>query len=347
MANEKQILVGFDGYIDKILKPIDHSNADETIYFRTLKDFSSYLLEKSENSHAIQMDLIETRIGGNAPILVGTLRNLLNDVILIGMLGDLEKDENPFLSFLKKGENYSFMDPIETLALEFSDAKLFLSSRGEKNTYKNIFNKIISIISNHSIFNEVDLLAFVNWGEIDFSQSLWKQIFDTFIEPTQTDKSKYVFIDTADISRHSKSKISNFCMLVKNLSLKRYLCLGLNANEFKILCKHFYVLTAKELFDKLEIDELILHSKKASHIFTNNKEYTVDVKLIKSPAISTGAGDNFNAGYIYGLLNNKSYDERLKLANSCSHYYMTKGYPVDDSKTLETYKNSLYPNIAN
>lgn len=39
---------------------------------------------------------------------------------------------------------------------------------------------------------------------------------------------------------------------------------------------------------------------------------------------TTGAGDSFNAGFIYGFLNKKSFGECLKLANACGAISVTK-----------------------
>lgn len=338
---KKQLVIGFDGYIDRILKPIHKTSLTGATYFDTLHSFSSYLLNKSNNSCAIQADLIETRFGGNAPLLTKTLRNLVKDVTLIGMLGDLNKIDNVFVSSLGKGINYSFMDPVETQALEFSDAKLFLSVRPQKPP-KNILKKILSMISDPSVFTTADVLVLVNWGELDFSHELWGQIYNKFIAQDILNKSQHIFIDTAALTRHSTKRILELCTLLVKLNLKRSVTLALNANELKTICKAIKVNDEIKLFNKLKVDTLVCHSKKQSQMFTQQGNYIVEVKQISSPVISTGAGDNFNAGYIYSILKNKSNIEKLKIANACSHYYMKKGFPVHNASELEKYMSFLY-----
>lgn len=52
------VFLGFDGFIDKILKPIKIKSGSSMIPFRTMKEFSGYLGEKSGKSCSIDLETL-------------------------------------------------------------------------------------------------------------------------------------------------------------------------------------------------------------------------------------------------------------------------------------------------
>ena len=48
----------------------------------------------------------------------------------------------------------------------------------------------------------------------------------------------------------------------------------------------------------------------------------VDSMFIKKPKLSTGGGDNFNAGLCFGQLAGLDFEESLYCANGTSGYYV-------------------------
>ena len=58
----RRALVGFDGYIDRILRPIAQTTEETAAYFDTIGDFGNFLAGKTGKSCAIQLDCPSIRI---------------------------------------------------------------------------------------------------------------------------------------------------------------------------------------------------------------------------------------------------------------------------------------------
>lgn len=337
MLNRK-VIAGFDGYIDRIYKAI----REESNYFTNIYDFGNYLMSKHPRSCAIQMDLVSERMGGNAPLFVNTLRRLVSEVNLVGMLG---KDIiNPLFNNLPlNGLNISFADPAETIAIEYSSSKLFLSPR--LSTLPDL-DDIIKKYKLEDMMIESDLVALLNWGEIDFMMDLWKLIWNKVFSSQQSDSKKFIFIDLADISRHSTERIENLLLLIKDFATKRKVILGLNGNECQMLSKKLnyegsIIDQMRYLYSKSDA-AIVVHTKDVSMAFDGESFAEKKVRVITNPVIATGVGDNFNAGFCYGILNEYSLEKCIEYGNSCAYIYLKSGSPCRTVEDLESTVSRLY-----
>jgi sugar/nucleoside kinase (ribokinase family) len=68
-----------------------------------------------------------------------------------------------------------------------------------------------------------------------------------------------------------------------------------------------------------------LHSAKEVAAFTNQDSVIIDTFFISDPKISTGAGDNFNAGFCAAQLLQLDLESSVILANAVSGYYVRTG----------------------
>lgn len=336
----KKVVAGFDGYIDRIFKATKRGEKQ----FTDISEFGNYLIGKHPRSCYIQLVGEEKRMGGNAPLFTRTLRNLVPNVKLYGMLG---QDEilPVFSDLTSNGKNVTFMNPAETLAIEFSGSKLFLAPKVEPT------DNMISTLDEAGLKEDIlsaDLTALLNWGELDFMNNIWEHIAYDFIESSVDDKNKYVFVDLADFSRHDKNRMDRLWLMLKTIARKRTLFLGLNGNELGILCDNLGVdkgfpENAKIVSETLG-GNVMIHTKMRSSAFSlqNDDICSVEVRILEAPRLSTGAGDNFNAGFCYGILSGKDIRECLELGNTCAYMYMKTGSPVENEAELIKLKHELY-----
>jgi len=342
ILRSKTALVGFDGFVDKIFKPIIKTDIEgKNVYFNSIKEFGEYLIKKGDKSCSIQMDLEGEVKGGNAPNLAKALQNLGTKVTLVGMLGK-EKPLNIFSNDYDSEEIYTFENPGETIALEFSDGKIMLAPH--INDVLEPLKKIEMQFGGEEQAQkkfDVDLIALLNWGEIDFMHNLWIEIFEKYISGKPSMKDKFVFFDSADISRHSEKRIENLLKVFSSYSKYRTTILSMNQNEMQIMgekllgFKHNKHRTAELLIMEYGLNQVVLHTVDCSYLFQKEKKYEVPTERILNPKISTGAGDNFNAGYCAACLLGLPPTERLTIANRASNYYIRNIKAITWSNIIE------------
>lgn len=95
-----------------------------------------------------------------------------------------------------------------------------------------------------------------------------------------------------------------------------------NENEFRLLFENYYGnqgnLTIKEIAGYLLEDgiETVVVKKGNKGVFAINKEEECDVPAFKVDVVdTTGAGDSFNSGFLYGMLNDYSLEKSCKIGN--------------------------------
>lgn len=109
--------------------------------------------------------------------------------------------------------------------------------------------------------------------------------------------------------------------VLKNLDVLDILFL--NSDELRAL-------TGRGIIDGLEVlrrrTEVALHCGKEGSIIANREGiYNIPAKKPEKIMNTTGAGDAFNAAYIFGLLRGWNEDERGWFANRCASHYIETG----------------------
>ena len=79
------------------------------------------------------------------------------------------------------------------------------------------------------------------------------------------------------------------------------------------------------LCESCGLQYLIIHLRDGAYAFTKNISYYVDNRYVKHPLISTGGGDNFNAGLVYGIINGMGIEAAMTLGNAASGFYISHG----------------------
>lgn len=82
----------------------------------------------------------------------------------------------------------------------------------------------------------------------------------------------------------------------------------------------------RDLGEMLNLNCLLVHRHKEAACFTNNTYYEMSVPYCNTPKLTTGAGDNFNSGFVYAYANQMMPDECLKCAIGTSGYYVRNGH---------------------
>lgn len=334
--NQLDVLVGFDGFIDEIVHVVD-KRQDPVNYTRvkTIKDFSEKVGRASGLSTNIEFVPIKTKIGGNGPIMANALNKHNPNMTYIGTLG--KDDVHPvFKKLADRAKVYTLEKPGETQAVEFNDGKLMI---GKMNSLVNVdYNQLISIVSEDELvelLDQVDLFASVNWSMLPYMTDIWHNIISRILPKLKERETlPLLFVDIADPEKRENKEIIDALMLLKKFKSHFRVALGLNKKEAYDVAsildlfddKDISSKTLKEvnkaLYKVLDIDYVVVHPVDRSSVVFEGEYYEEQGPYISEPKLTTGAGDNFNAGFVLGLLLGLKPDQALLTGMSTSGYYV-------------------------
>lgn len=342
----KQVVAGFDGFIDSIQKVIlNYAENQQPEYFKTVAEFGQYISAKQSGGLSLETEEVTRKIGGNVPIMANAMARLGVKAHCIGAFGYPVID--PVFSAMHPNTNlYTFADPGITSALEFSDGKIMLAQMtGLNNAGWEQVKHAAAPEQILKIFSESDMLCLLNWSEIRHAAEIWEGLLKEVFPNLIRQKRIKIFFDLSDCSKHSNQEIVQAINLIRQFSDFGNVTLSLNRNEAKLVYKALFSSASANLevighriYQLMNIETLIIHSAARSLAWRDSQIFHSDAFKIKDPQISTGAGDNFNAGFCVGQLLELETGESLTLANLLAASYMQNGTSADWKQLQSTIK---------
>jgi hypothetical protein len=350
----KNAMVGFDGFIDSIFYVVKNKKNKERInLFQCIEEFGSYIISRKGKSCTFELNRQVEKIGGNMPILAAALGKLGIQVDCIGALG-FPEIKDVFRSMADTNCNlFSVSEPGYTSALEFNDGKILFA---QMNDIDNItWNSIKDIIGFKKIvrfFLNSNLIGIVNWSEVEDSNSIWEGIINDIFPIHIPNKKQIMYFDLADCSKRYEEDILHALDLINSFANHYKVILGMNENEAIFVFEALYnnksccnlESMGDRIFERLHIDILVIHPREYSIAWYKNSRYRIDNQYIEFPKLSTGGGDNFNAGFAAAQLIDLDIESSLILANSIAGYYIKYGLSPDQEQLisyLHKWKDSI------
>ncbi|QMS85483.1 hypothetical protein [Candidatus Xianfuyuplasma coldseepsis] len=332
------MVIGFDGFVDEIIHVVDKRMDSEHF---TRVDTISQLADRIQKASGLStnIELVSTykKIGGNGPIMCNALAINKPAMSYIGALGFPTIDD-VFSVMEDAVDLYSIATNGHTDALEFDDGKLLLGKMSTLNdvTYERLLeevglDKLIQLLS------EANLFASVNWSMLPNMTDIYKKLLEHVLPQLPASSTpRYMFIDLADPEKREDDEVQRLLSMLKEFSKYYVVVLGLNKKEA------YDVAGVLELFDKtslenmqisledlnqalyefLEIGAVVIHPVDRSCCVVDGVFYEELGPYIAKPKLSTGAGDNFNAGFMLGMLLGVTPDEALLCGMSTSGFYV-------------------------
>lgn len=339
-----QVLVGFDGFVDEICHVVEERLTATA--FRPVKTITDYANKVGKYAGlSMNLEIVPTlvKLGGNAPIMANCLSELGNSIDFIGAIG--KNDIHPlFRDFSEKCRNcFSISEPGHTDALEFTDGKIMLGKIEPMDivTWDNIV-AYIGLDKLTEIVQESELLAFNNWTLI-FGMN---GIIEGFTELlSQTKHNPYIYFDLSDPTKRDRQDIREAIYYINQMQKVGKVILGLNKNESDLISQ---IIKKKEvdladralmIKDTLGLYACVIHDIKGASCGFEKRGEWLDGPFTPKPKLSTGAGDNFNAGYCYGLLSGLSPEESLLTGVCTSGFYVRKKHSPNSQELLSFIKS--------
>lgn len=340
----KKVLVGFDGYIDKIKRVVKKRNGQNYEPFPSIAEFADRLAFAAGKSAQLELVSQETKLGGNAPIMANALARTGFQATCMGTLGG--STIHPLFEEIP-AELISLGSPAETVALEFGDGKLILSDvkAFEDLGWARVKNtEGVERLSRR--FEAHEFLAMVGLSNLPLANELLVGILEHLL-PVCDSKPWKFFFDLADPTAKTPESIREMVATIGDFSKFGEVALGVNENEAIFLYQiHFEGKTPptdlKELgaalFEKLSVDRLVIHPIDRALSVTVDGVIEQMGKVVAAPKIQTGAGDNLNAGYCLGWSLGVSARARLVAAIANSGAYVSLGH----SPTIQELRDYLH-----
>lgn len=327
-------LIGLDGFIDEVVYVVDKRiSANDFSRIQTIREYGERIIEGSGLSSNIEIVTVDKKLGGNGPIYANGLKKMGIKITYIGSVG--EKEIHPVFHELEEGaEIIGIAEPCITEAMEFMDGKLIRSKLNSLNqlTWNDILRKV-NIETWISLIQNVDLISFNNWTMIPCMTEIWRHILEDVIPHVNMEKGKKtMFFDLADPRKRMKEDILKALSVIQEFQECGFrVQLGLNMKEASLIGKlvgkgcntqENLKRLSMDIAEYMGIDAIVIHPVDRAACVQNGKYYEVEGPYCKEPKLTTGAGDVFNSGFVFGQLNKLNVEESLLLGVAASGYYV-------------------------
>ncbi|HHV94212.1 MAG TPA: carbohydrate kinase family protein [Firmicutes bacterium] len=334
-TKELRCFIGLDGFVDEIIHVVDKRiDFDSYTRIETIAQLAERIGQAAGLSTNIELIPKQVKLGGNGPIMANALLSFGVRVTYVGCLG--APDIHPVFKELAEAcETYSICDPGHTDALEFTDGKVMMGKIEilKEITWESIlaklpFEKLVDILAGSQ------LMGLLNWTMIPYMSDIWEKVLTEVFPRLQTAEKPLAFFDLCDPAKRNKEDIARAVELIQRFEKHCRVILGLNRKEASEIASVLELTLSdkpenvsleeitKALAEKLNIYCVVVHPVAEAAAVIGEQYYRVDGPYTSDPKLTTGAGDNFNAGFCLGQLLGLSPAQCLITGTGTSGFYV-------------------------
>lgn len=329
------VALGFDGFVDEIVEVVDRRQShDSYTRMETIKQFATRISQAAGLSTNIEFVPQAVKLGGNGPNMANALVNMGTSVSYLGSLG--EQSIHPVFHELTERCNqvFSLAEPGHTDAVEFNDGKIMLGKM--KSLTEVNWANLLEVVGEEQlkkIFTGVDLVATVNWSMLPYMNEIWQGLLG-LLSPSKNRVKPFFFVDLADPGKRNTEDLLEALKLIAKFSDFYRVILGLNRKEATEIANALKLKLSKpaEQVDLAEITIalgkslnlwcVMVHPTNEAGAYFSEQYFHISGPFTSKPRITTGAGDNFNAGFCLGLMLELDMVDSLALGKATSGFYV-------------------------
>lgn len=330
-VQSKLVSVGFDGFVDYVIKPVKtRASETECTYFPTIDQFGEKITSLAGRSGNVELVFEDTAFGGNGPHFTNGLSNMGVNCICIGALGYPEV--NPIFNLHEKCKTVSVSEPGYSYLFEFEDGKVIMSNI--KDISRLTWNDLIERVSVDELvkyFEDADIITLVNWSYLVHFHEIYEKFLE-IVMPKLKKRDRKIYIDISDCAKRAPEEIKAALKMFGRYSEYAPTYLGLNKSEamvmHSVLCEGEYegsLPIARAIKAYSGIGTVIIHPVDSSAAVYDGGEVEVPGILCEKPKKTTGGGDNFNSGFCAGLLAGLDVKSCLVSGMTTSYLYVKNG----------------------
>ncbi|MCL2111594.1 MAG: carbohydrate kinase family protein [Clostridiales bacterium] len=339
-----RVLLGMDGFIDEVWQIIkSRAGNDEYVLYEKMSDFSQTLASCDEGGFSNEIVRKRRSYGG---FTANTGKAVSRMGVTTTMLGRFGKNriDSVFAEFAESSKLMSVGEPGLCPIYEFTDGKLMLPYIQEVMSFDwRALTDVVDEGELKALFAEADIIALGYWSLMpSFDEIVGEACRLLKDDP----KPRRMFFDFADIRKRDRASLEATLKQLSERGRQIPMTLSLNEHEAAILFSYYGVSIVEEAEGAAEqtekiraiigLDELVVHTPYfAASASASEGACAVPQDYCTSPIITTGAGDNFNGGYISALLKGLPMAERLAVANAVTYLYVSKGASPEKADVLE------------
>ena len=339
LVSGKSALVGFDGFVDRIMSAVDRrvGRGRDFHAIATIEKFAQRIAAAAGKSANIELYRREEKLGGNGPNMAHALLEIGMGVKYIGALG--HPQAHPvFAEFADRTEAVSLCQPGLTNAIEFEDGKIMF---GETTSLEAITYRDILRIVGEGMFidaiSRADLVALMNWTMIPHMTAIFTSIVEKILPNLgHREGGRFFYFDLSDPEKRTDGDVQSVLATIKRFCHHGHVTLGLNLKEAQRvfqLCGHKPLepnedglkTMARRLCQNLDLPAVVIHPRDSAACADKGDAWWTPGPFEKNPVIETGAGDHFNAGYAVAQIIGLSSPACLTVAVASSGFYVRNG----------------------
>ncbi len=324
----RHVLAGFDGFVDEIIHVVDKRiSPHEFKRIQEMSGFANRVASGASLSANIELVPTQMKLGGSGPVMANAMLAQGHEVSYIGALG--KHYIHPVFREFADGcrKVISIAEPGHTDALEFLDGKIMLnktSSLEDVNMDRLLEKLPLDELSR--MIEGADMVALTNLTML----SNMNGILEAFSKVIKKMKKKpLIYVDLGDPKKRTDSDMRKILKLISDIPGQVYMSMNLGESTIISLIlgiKEDEILSrAVQIKEQLALAAVVIHPVNGAAIAHDNQSVWISGPYTKQPALSTGAGNNFNAGFCNGWLAGFDPEQCLVLGVCTSGYYVRNG----------------------